>query len=541
MSLLRLVFALAIILPSIALGDKTGGINFTIGALLSSIKVMKHFNSSISDVRAHVNGRKVSFTPLTKLLASNALKASKQLCSMFAAGKGRLFAVVVSSPPNFPTAPPLSISYVAALYGVPVIGVSTRQAVFSDKYAHASFLRTVPPFSLEARVWADLIAAFEWHEVVLIHSDNCQDAKALLAHLELARQRVDFKITQTIGVNTDETDVVNHHELFSRLEGIKFGQTRAILLFVTRRYSERIFTVAERLGILGKEWAWLVSEQCLGASNIPLGVLGVRLAQSDELLHVNDAARVATEGIIRLARREPNAMFELQSMKNCNQEIEMVDRMSQNSNYSWLDYSVKLYSSMIGVVLEDGETGHVEFDSRGDRVGSLYDIVNVQPRSDCQEHSSSCRSTINTVGKYGLVQNSKGSKVSRLSLDTAHIYWPGNYKQKKVTDICVKRHARTNECLERATRLLPPPSFKKKTHLKVVTIQSTPFVDHVLKPPGGRCNTSDHVEELKFQVECTHTNATTGASACSVHKSMSPMLSAIWSSRLACYKWAFGH
>lgn len=75
-----------------------------------------------------------------------------------------------------------------------------------------------------------------------------------------------------------------------------------------------------------------------------LGVLGVRLAQSDELLHVSDAARVATEGIIRLARREPDAMFELKSMKNCNQEIEMVDRMSQNSNYSWLDYSVKLYS-----------------------------------------------------------------------------------------------------------------------------------------------------------------------------------------------------
>ncbi|KAL5965380.1 Glutamate NMDA receptor subunit 1 [Taenia solium] len=537
MCLQHLVFTLVVVSLSIALGDKSDGINFTIGALLSNAKIMKHFNSSISDVRAHVNGRKVSFTPLTELLASNALKASKQLCSMFAAGKGRLFAVVVSSPPNFSTTSPLSISYVAALYGVPVIGVSTRQAVFSDKYAHVSFLRTVPPFSLEARVWADLIATFEWHEVVLIHSDNCQDAKALIAYLELARQTVDFKITQTIGVNTDEEDVVNHHELLSRLEGIKFGQTRAILLFVTRRYSEHIFTVAERLGILGKEWAWLVSEQCLGASNIPLGVLAVRLAQSDELLHVNDAARVATEGIIRLARREPDAMFGLKSTKNCNQEIEMVDRMSQNSNYSWLDYSVKLYSSMIGVVLEDGETGHVGFDSRGDRVGSLYDIVNVQPRSDCREHSNSCRFTINAVGKYGLVQTNKDSKVSRLSIDTAHIFWPGNYKQKKVTNICVKKHARNNECLEYATRLLPPPSFKKKTHLKVVTIQSTPFVDHVLKPPGGRCNTSDHVEDLRYQVECTHTNATTGASACSAHNSMSSMLPTVGSSRL---DWVFG-
>ncbi|VDM35132.1 unnamed protein product [Hydatigera taeniaeformis] len=194
MSLVRLVFVLAATIISITISDESNDMNFTIGALLSSVTAMKHFNSSIGDVRAHVNGRKVSFTPLTELLASNALKASKQLCSMFVAGKGRLFAVVVSSPPRFPSTSPLSISYVAALYGVPVIGVSTRQAVFSDKYAHASFLRTVPPFSLEARVWADLIATLEWHEVVLIHSDNCQDAKALVAYLELARQTVDFKV-----------------------------------------------------------------------------------------------------------------------------------------------------------------------------------------------------------------------------------------------------------------------------------------------------------------------------------------------------------
>ena len=58
---------------------------------------------------------------------------------------------------------------------------------------------------------------------------------------------------------------------------------------------------------------------------------------------------------------------------------------------------------MIGVSFEDGETGHVEFDSRGDRVGALYEIVNVQPHSACDESSRQCRSTaLNTVGSYGL-------------------------------------------------------------------------------------------------------------------------------------------
>ncbi|KAM3178128.1 hypothetical protein ACTXT7_003201 [Hymenolepis weldensis] len=103
----------------------------------------------------------------------------------------------------------------------------------------------------------------------------------------------------------------------------------------------------------------------------------------------------------------------------------------------------------------------------------------------------------------------QGSKKPRFSVEIERIYWPGNYRAIKLSDICTKRNSRTNECIERAMRPRPPPSSKKKTHLKVVTIQSTPFVDYVPKPPGGQCNTSDRVEDLKFQVPCTHTNATT--------------------------------
>lgn len=56
------------------------------------------------------------------MLASNAFKATKQMCSMVRSGNGRLFALIVSHPPNAPTSAPYSISYVAAHYGIPVIG-----------------------------------------------------------------------------------------------------------------------------------------------------------------------------------------------------------------------------------------------------------------------------------------------------------------------------------------------------------------------------------------------------------------------------------
>nr|VZI52622.1 unnamed protein product [Spirometra erinaceieuropaei] len=115
---------------------------------------------------------------------------------MLAARNGRLFALVVSNPPHAPNSPPLSVSFIAALYGIPVIGVSSRHAIFSDKYAHSSFLRTVPPYSQEAQVWLELIVHFGWHEIVLIHSDG-QEAKALLSQLESQEQAKAFKITRT--------------------------------------------------------------------------------------------------------------------------------------------------------------------------------------------------------------------------------------------------------------------------------------------------------------------------------------------------------
>lgn len=79
---------------------------------------------------------------------------------------------------------------------------------------------------------------------------------------------------------------------------------------------------------------------------------------------------------------------------------------------------------MLGVVLQDGETGHVEFDARGDRVGSLYKIVNVQPRECAGRRACSGGGSrpamesgnLATVGTFGIpeVSNSIGINNSYL-------------------------------------------------------------------------------------------------------------------------------
>ena len=71
-----------------------------------------------------------------------------------------------------------------------------------------------------------------------------------------------------------------------------------------------------------------------------------------------------------------------------------------------------------------------------------------------------------------LQQTDGRNKTPRLSIDTSSIYWPGNYKQiKSAEGACVKKSPYTNECLKHAPRVLPPPSFKKKTHLKVAHLE----------------------------------------------------------------------
>ncbi len=82
-----------------------------------------------------------------------------------------------------------------------------------------------------------------------------------------------------------------------------------------------------------------------------LGALSVRLTEADEVRHVEDAARVATEGIIRLTRKLPGSV---ESIKKCDQdlmEIEMHEPLplptsgpgSEQATYSWLQYATRLY------------------------------------------------------------------------------------------------------------------------------------------------------------------------------------------------------
>lgn len=79
-------------------------------------------------------------------------------------GAFQVYAVVVSHEQTGDLSP-AAVSYTSGFYQIPVIGISSRDAAFSDKNIHVSFLRTVPPFYHQADVWLEMLKHFGYNKV----------------------------------------------------------------------------------------------------------------------------------------------------------------------------------------------------------------------------------------------------------------------------------------------------------------------------------------------------------------------------------------
>ncbi|KAK5910582.1 hypothetical protein CesoFtcFv8_004405 [Champsocephalus esox] len=96
----------------------------------------------------------------------------------------QVYAILVSHPPQSNDhLTPTPVSYTAGFYRIPVVGLTTRMSIYSDKSIHLSFLRTVPPFSHQAQVWFDLMREFRWNHIILIVSDD-HEGRAAQKRLE---------------------------------------------------------------------------------------------------------------------------------------------------------------------------------------------------------------------------------------------------------------------------------------------------------------------------------------------------------------------
>lgn len=95
----------------------------------------------------------------------NPIKTALNVCKHLISK--RVYAVVVSHDEDSSghDLSPAAVSYTSGFYQIPVIGISSRDAAFSDKNIHVSFLRTVPPYYHQADVWLEMLSHFGYTKV----------------------------------------------------------------------------------------------------------------------------------------------------------------------------------------------------------------------------------------------------------------------------------------------------------------------------------------------------------------------------------------
>ncbi|NXD28315.1 NMDZ1 protein, partial [Spelaeornis formosus] len=359
----------------------------------------------------------------------------------------QVYAILVSHPP----APndhltPTPVSYTAGFYRIPVIGLTTRMSIYSDKSIHLSFLRTVPPYSHQANVWFEMMRVFNWNHVILIVSDD-HEGRAAQKKLETLLEEKESKVMPWGGVSPGTA--TPRAAPRGRLAA---GHTWAL---PSCRCSEddaaTVYRSAAMLNMTGSGYVWLVGEREISGNALryaPDGVIGLQLINGkNESAHISDAVAVVAQAVHDLFEKENITDPPRGCVGNTNiwKTGPLFKRVLMSSKYS------------------EGVTGRVEFNEDGDRKFANYSIMNLQNRKLVQ------------VGIYN------GSNV--LTNDRK-IIWPGGETEK-------------------------PQGYQMSTKLKIVTIHQEPFVYVKPTQADGTCREEFTINgDPVKKVFCTGPNET---------------------------------
>nr|CAG4649931.1 EOG090X00ST [Sida crystallina] len=425
--------------------------NFTIGAVLSDEAHDLLFREAITELNADPTLaplENATIQSASMILDPNPIRTALKMCNYLIAQQ--VYAVIVSHPTR-ESLSPATISYTGGFYHIPIVGISSRDAAFSDKNIHVSFLRTVAPYSHQADVWAVLLRHFHFWQVIVIHSSDV-DGRTLLTRLQMHCQSDDdradkreIKIELIVEFEPDSED------WSEQLKEISEAPSRVYLLYANPVDASTIFRQAAALNLTDEGHVWIVTEQVLETENIPVGALALRQMQAtNEAAHIRDSLYLLASAL-RAMQSSENIT---EAPKDCNSSGAVWE-----TGKTYFDYIKR-------EVVTDGLTGKVAFDDNGDRLYSEYDIVNIQDDGQPVD-----------VGQFFY---SKFQNTLKLTINDSNIVWPGGRLGQK------------------------PEGFKIPTFLKVMTIVEQPFVyARLIDPYAG-----DQCSEAKEEVPCPWFNNT---------------------------------
>ncbi|KAK3538904.1 hypothetical protein QTP86_020170, partial [Hemibagrus guttatus] len=435
-----------------------------IGAVLSQKRYEQVFKDAVTQANNIYGKDKFKMNAISVTHKPNAIQMALSVCEDLISNQ--VYAILVSHPPQSNDhLTPTPVSYTAGFYRIPVVGLTTRMSIYSDKSIHLSFLRTVPPYSHQAQVWFDMMREFRWNHIILIVSDD-HEGRAAQKKLETLLEERETKSKNRNYENLDQLSYDNKRGpkaekvlLFSQdtnltalLQEAKELEARVIILSASEDEAAAIYKAARQLNMTGSGYVWLVGEREMSGkalSEAPDGLLGLQLINGkNESAHIYDAVAVVAQSIQELFEKENITEPPKGCVGNTNiwKTGPLFKRVLMSSKYP------------------DGLTGRVEFNDDGDRRFAHYSILNYQ------------KTRLVQVGVYN------GSQV--MMNTQRKIIWPGGDTEK-------------------------PRGYQMSTRLKIVTIHQEPFV--YVKPTlrDGTCKEEHTVNGVLIKkVICTGPNET---------------------------------
>ncbi|CAF3877872.1 unnamed protein product [Rotaria sp. Silwood2] len=320
-----------------------------------------------------------------------------------------------------------AISYVSDFYHIPVITITSRENILSDKALHDFIIRLVPPYFYEADAWFSIIKKLKYTKVVLIYSQE-EESRMVASRFQMLTYDSDVQIErmEEYASNTNFTALILNLITEDRLAASVF------IIHTRQKDTDELLLAIVRLQKF-ENFVWIINERALKSNSLALfdGLLGVKLHDSfnKENLLI-DATQLIINTFLKFLNESSSLWSENISVIDC------------SSTEPW-KYGKDVYKALVETSVENGKTGNIAFNEEGDRIESSYDIINIQ------------RGQPKIVGIYR--SNTTGK--TELELHEEEIIWPNGSNQK-------------------------PDGIRTRRNVSIVTIVEKPFI---FVRPGNNC------------------------------------------------------
>uniref|UniRef100_A0A8C1ZBK5 Glutamate receptor n=1 Tax=Cyprinus carpio TaxID=7962 RepID=A0A8C1ZBK5_CYPCA len=323
-----------------------------IGAVLSQKRYEQVFKDAVSQANQVYGRDKFKLTAISVTHKANAIQMALSVCEDLISSQ--VYAILVSHPPQSNDhLTPTPVSYTAGFYRIPVVGLTTRMSIYSDKVVKICWLLYCPPFSTVYNILLCL-------HIFSVHITHQNKKRNYENQDQLSYDNKRGPKAEKVLQFNQETN------LTALLLEAKELEARVIILSASEEDAAAVYKTARFLNMTGSGYVWLVGEREMSGkalSEAPDGLIGLQLINGkNESAHISDAVAVVAQSIQELFEKENITEPPRGCVGNTNiwKTGPLFKRVLMSSKYP------------------EGLTGRVEFNDDGDRKYAHYSILNYQ-------------------------------------------------------------------------------------------------------------------------------------------------------------------